>query len=160
VTSEELTPAAIKAGEIAQVVKSAAEMYPSLRLEEGVGSYYATVDSVDDLLDDLPEAVGLMEMTGKVIVIHDATLRIGEMDDRTTVFAVIDTTDAKTGERFMTTTGASAVLGQINKAKIAGWLPLECKPYQVGLGTKGRTDPLHLGKVDRPDGKPAPKPFD
>jgi hypothetical protein len=131
------------------MVKTAGELYPALRLEEGVGSFYATVDSVDDLLGDLPEAVGLLELTGKHLIIHDATLRVGEMDDRMTVFAVIDTTDAETGERFMTTTGASAVLAQINKAKIAGWLPLECRPYQTSLGKRGRTDPLHLGKVER-----------
>jgi hypothetical protein len=135
--------------EVAVFVTSAVERYSGLPLEEGVGSYYSTVDSVDELLDDLPEAQGLMEYTGKRIIIHGATLRVGEMDGRMTVFAVIDTTDAETGERVMTTTGASAVLAQLNKAALKGWFPLECMPYQTELGKKGRTDPLHLGKTDR-----------
>lgn len=148
-TNEQSTAVESRVAETALMIKTAAELYPALRLEEGVGSFYATVDSVEDLLGDLPEAVGLLELTGKHLIIHDASLRVGEMDDRMTVFAVIDTTDADTGERFMSTTGASAVLAQINKAKIAGWLPLECRPYQTAIGKRGRTDPLHLGKVDR-----------
>jgi hypothetical protein len=149
VSSTEVTPADPERAAIVVAAKNAAEMYPGLRLEEGVGSYYATVDSVDDLLDDLPEAKGLMDFTGHHIKIHGASLRVGEMEGRMTVFAVIDTTDMETGERLMTTTGASAVLGQLNKAALAGWFPLECRPYQSELGKKGRTDPLHLGKLDR-----------
>jgi hypothetical protein len=138
-----------KAAEAAAIIVRAAEQYAGLRLEEGVGSFYATVDSVDELLGDLPDAEGLMEYTGRPITIHGATLRVGELEDRMTVFAVIDITDDSSGKRVMATTGASAVLAQLNKAALKKWFPLQCMPYQSELGKKGRTDPLHLGKVDR-----------
>lgn len=148
-TSEDITPVTDVSLETVALTKSAAQLYPALRLEEGVGSYYATVSNLDTMLDDLPDAEGLMDYTGKPITVHGATLRLGETDERMTVYAVIDITDDSTGRRVAATTGASAVLGQLNKAAAEGWFPFQCMPYQTKLNKKGRTDPLHLGKVDR-----------
>ena len=135
--------------EAVEVYKSELALYPNLPLGHGIGDYYDQAPDLDALLEDMPEAVGLMDFTGKEIQVNSASLRLGEADGRPTVFAVIQITDMATGEQVATTTGAGAVLKQINRAAKLGLLPFVCKPYQVDLGKKGRTDPLHLGKVDR-----------
>lgn len=135
--------------EAVEIYKAELALYPNIAVGHGIGDYYDQAPDLDALLEDMPDAVGLMEYTGKVVQINSASLRLGEAEGRPTVFAVIQITDMETGEQVATTTGAGAVLKQINRAYKLGLLPFQCKPYQVGLGVKGRTDPLHLGKVDR-----------
>lgn len=135
--------------EAVEIYRAELALYPALSVGHGIGDFYDKAPDLDSLLEDMPDAVGLMDFTGKPIQINSATLRLGEAEGRATVFAVIQITDMETGEQVATTTGAGAVLKQINRAYQLDAIPFQCKPYQVALGVKGRTDPLHLGKLDR-----------
>jgi hypothetical protein len=120
-----------------------------LPFDEGVGSFYARAQTIDDLLADVPDTKPMMEYTGRAMTIHGASLHKGDLDGRSTVFVVVDATDHSSGERVALTTGAGAVLRQLDRAAQMGFFPFDCQPYQRGLDKKGRTDPLHLGTVDR-----------
>jgi hypothetical protein len=132
---------------------SEAEMvkYPALPLETGVGEAYDRAETVEALLEELPDAEGLKEYLGRPITIHGASLRVGEADGKQTLYVMLDATDDSTGKRLAMSTGAGAVMRQVNRAAQLGVFPFQCMPYEVDLG-KGRgtkSNPIHLGKVDR-----------
>jgi hypothetical protein len=150
VTDSEVTPADVIDAEVVPFTEAEIARYPALRLETGVGEAYDRAESADELLEELPDAVGLKEYLGRPITIHGASLRIGEADGKQTLYVMLDATDDSTGDRMAMSTGAGAVMRQVNRAAQIGAFPLTCMPYEVDLG-KGRgtkSNPIHLGKVD------------
>ncbi len=131
------------------VTSTMLDRFVGLRLEEDVGGHYATAANLDELLGELPDTIGLMDLTGHKLTVKGAALHLGILEGKQTLFAVIECVDIDTGEQLAATTGASAVLRQLDRAAQLGLFPFDCKPYQSVLGVKGRTDPLHLGPVDR-----------
>lgn len=148
-TDQSIEPVDAEVVEDTPISSSALDRFRGLHLEEGVGAHYASADTLDELLSDLPDTIGLMELTGHKIRVHSAALHIGNLEGRQTLFVVAEVTDLDTGERVAATTGASAVMRQLDRAAQLNLFPFDCKPYQSALGVKGRTDPLHLGALDR-----------
>lgn len=149
--SDEITPAEVEDAEIVPFTEAEMTKYPALRLETGVGEAYDRAETADELLEDLPDAEGLREYLGRPITIHGASLRIGEADGKQTLYVMLDAEDQSTGKRLAMSTGAAAVMRQVNRAAQINAFPLSCMPYEVDLG-KGRgtkSNPIHLGKVDR-----------
>ena len=140
-----------QAGEIvdAEVIAPETPWLKFIPWAQGVEGFYAQAETVDQLLDDVPEVVKLLTMTGKPITVHGATLHDGTLTGKKTVYVVMDLTTNSSGKRIAATTGAGAVMRQLSRACELDLFPFEAMAYQVSLGKKGRTDPLHLGKVDR-----------
>jgi len=149
VTSEEITPAGEQATKDLPVVREELARFPALQLEMGIGEAYDRAADVDELLAELPDAEGIKEYLGRPITVHGASLRIGEIKGKPTVYVMLDVTDDSTGKRMPVSTGADAVMKQVNRAAQLGAFPFECMPYAVELNKSGQDDPIHLGKVDR-----------
>lgn len=150
-TDETLPSADVVDAELVPYSEAEMGKYPALRLETGIGEAYDRATNVDELLDELPDAEGLREYLGRPITVHGASLRLGEADGRQTLYVMLDVTDDSSGKRLAMSTGAQAVMRQVNRAAALDAFPFQCMPYEVDLG-KGRgtkSNPIHLGKVDR-----------
>lgn len=133
----------------AEIVQQEMDWFKFLPFDTGVNAHYAKATTVDELLSDVPEAEGLREFTGKPLTIYGASLRQGELDGKQTWYVIVDAITNSTGERKALTTGAGAVMRQLARAFELDLYPFEAMPYEVTLGRKGRSNPLHLGAVGR-----------
>lgn len=148
-TNAEVTPAGAPATVEAAGLVEERKRFPALSVEHGIGEAYDSAPDIDALLADLPDAEGIKEYLGRPITVHGASLRIGEIDGKATLYVMLDVTDNSSGKRVAVSTGADAVMKQVNRAAQLDVFPFECMPYAVELGKRGQDDPIHLGKVDR-----------
>lgn len=148
-SDQDITPAPAAPGPLAVELAEERKRFPDLRLEHGIGEAYDNAADLDALLEELPDAVGIKEYLGRPITVNGASLRLGEIDGRPTLYVMLDVTDNSTGTRVAVSTGADAVMKQVNRAAHLGLFPFEAMPYEVALGKRGQDDPIHLGKVDR-----------
>jgi hypothetical protein len=115
----------------------------------GIAESLSRASTMEELLDGPPAAHGLAEYTGRPITVLGARLAQGEIDGEPTAYAIIDAIDNSTGERVALTTGAAGVMRQLARAYELDGYPFQAMPYEVQTGTKGRNNPLYLGKPDR-----------
>lgn len=148
-TDSDITPVGDPATRDLPAVQDELSRFPALRLEMGIGEAYDRAADVEELLGELPDAEGIMDYLGRPITVHGASLRIGDIKGKPTVYVMLDVTDNSTGKRLPVSTGADAVMKQVNRAAQLNAFPFECMPYQVELDKSGQTNPVHLGKVDR-----------
>lgn len=148
-TDTDITPAEGEIVDAEVVPVGERDKFSALPFESGIGAFYDSANDLDELLAEPNDAEGLIEYTGRPLTVHGASLHLGELEGKQTLFVVIDATDNSTGKRLPLTTGAGAVMRQLNRAAELGAFPFECMPYQRDLGRKGRTNPIHLGKADR-----------
>lgn len=148
-SDSDTTPAKIEDAELVPYSEAEMSKYPALRLETGVGEAYDKAETIDALLADLPDAEGLREYLGRPLTVNGASLRIGEVDGKQTLYTMLDVTDDSTGKSLVLSTGAAAVMRQLNRAAQLDAFPFQCLAYEVEINKRGRSNPIHLGKVDR-----------
>lgn len=122
----------------------------SIPMSEGIGERVHDALDVDSVLADVPDAEGIQEWIERPLTIYGARLVLGQIDDRDTVYVAMECADPATGEQIVITTGADYVMHQLARFYTLDAFPVTVKPYLQMLGIKGQSDPVHLGRVDRP----------
>ncbi|MGH3571189.1 MAG: hypothetical protein ACRDUW_05070 [Pseudonocardiaceae bacterium] len=123
-------------------------------IEDGEGQASAIsdrlfeADSIDELLAEREDAVGLRDLVGHHLTIHGVTARRSSMPDSLGAFAVVDVTDHKTGQRMVATTGAEGVMKALVQAKRKEWYPFDCTPFEIQSKSNPGNTVLYLGKAE------------
>ncbi len=86
----------------------------------------------------LSETIGLRELVGKTLTLRGASLRIGEVDRKQTIYATINGFNDDTGEDLVITTGAAKVLAQLAKFQMLNLWPVRVRVISIA----SKTDPL------------------
>lgn len=73
-----------------------------------------------------------------------------EYEEGPPIFIIVEADRMDTGEPIVTTCGAEAVMAQLIKAHMAGWLPLDVKPTPARKPTKSGNMPYHLEVLGQP----------
>lgn len=89
-------------------------------------SQVLSAGSVEEVLADI-EAMGLQQLVGEIITIHDGKWQRSTYEEGSPWYAVLDATRHSTGERRIMTTGAQTVIAQIVRLVQLDALPVRVK---------------------------------
>ena len=113
-------------------------------------------------LSDPWEARTAEELAGKTILIESVTRHDSDIAGDLPFFLVMHGTEMRTGEKIAAPTGSLAIMAQLVRAHIAGWLPLFAQVIIAERPTKDGFRPHHLKfvgqpkKVQQPEAEKAP----
>lgn len=100
-------------------------------------------------LDAAWEAEGMRDYLDHVIRVKDIVKMPSAYTTGLGCFLVCQVDEPHIGEEFIVTTGSVAIVAQLVKAKVAGWLPLEVVPKQSERPSRNGYFPMHLEMVRR-----------
>ena len=99
----------------------------SLRIAEQIMS----ADSVDDVLSEDVGGVGLRDVEGQDITVHDVRLRPSDQDTPTGAYALIAFTREGSDEQEVATSGATNVMAQLVRLFQLGAFPVQVQYYET-----------------------------
>jgi len=106
-------------------------------VSERIGERIMQAETLEEMLSDDSETIGLRGIVEHHILVRGATLRRSDNTDGLGAYAVIDVLDKTDGEVKVVTCGAAKVLRKLVKATNQKWLPFEC----VVTETPSKTNP-------------------
>lgn len=116
-------------------------------VQESIAQQILSKGSVDDVLSGLPPTVGLRDLLGDELVIHDVRLRVSDIEGSKGAYALIDCTKTGEDDHFIATCGGVNVLAQLVRLFQLDAFPVKCTAYETVSKSNPKNKPLWLRPV-------------